>query len=206
MHVLPVSRFTKIFTRRNTRQLVLFCCRERLFCSIGFCEKMQTGKKRKKQMISLIVAYTRNRVIGNKGQIPWRIKGEQKRFRELTTGNVVIMGRRSYEEIGRPLPNREMIIISNTKSFEAEHLQTVSSLEEAILAAGDRDIYISGGARLYEEALPLVEKMYITEIDAEIEGDRYFPVFDETEWEKEIVLTVEGEIPYTYVTYTRKMS
>lgn len=155
-------------------------------------------------MIGLIVAYTNNRVIGNQGCIPWRIKGEQRRFRELTTGNVVIMGRRSYEEIGRPLPNRTTIVVSNTKSFDAENCMTAKSLQEAIELAGDRDMYISGGARLYEEALPLVEKMYITEIDAEIEGDTYFPEFDKSLFDKEIDERVEGEIPYTYVTYTRK--
>lgn len=154
-------------------------------------------------MIALIVAYTKNRVIGNKGCIPWKIKGEQKRFRELTTGNVVVMGRRSYEEIGRPLPNRTTIVISNTRNFDCENCMTARSLAEALELAGDRNIYISGGARLYEEALPLVEKMYITEIDAEIEGDTYFPVFDEALFEKEINERVEGEIPYTYVTYTR---
>ena len=154
-------------------------------------------------MIALIVAYTKNRVIGNKGCIPWKIKGEQKRFRELTTGNVVVMGRRSYEEIGRPLPNRTTIVISNTRNFDCENCMTARSLAEALELAGDRNIYISGGARLYEEALPLVEKMYITEIDAEIEGDTYFPVFDEALFVKEINERVEGEIPYTYVTYTR---
>ena len=155
-------------------------------------------------MVALIVAYTQNRVIGNNGCIPWKIRGEQKRFRELTTGNVVVMGRRSYEEIGRPLPNRTTIVVSNTKNFDCENCMTAKSLAEALELAGDRKVYISGGARLYKEALPLVEKMYITEIDAEIEGDTYFPMFDEALYEKEINDRVEGEIPYTYVTYTRK--
>lgn len=155
-------------------------------------------------MIALIVAYANNQVIGNKGYIPWKIKGEQKRFRELTTGNVVIMGRRSYEEIGRPLPNRTTIVVSSTKKFDGENCFTAKSLEEAIEIAGDRDIYISGGARLYEEALPIVDKMYITEINCEIEGDTYFPQFDKEQFVKEIDEVVEGEIPYTYVTYTRK--
>ena len=155
-------------------------------------------------MIALIVACARNKVIGDKGKIPWRIKGEQRRFRELTTGNVVIMGRRSYEEIGKPLPNRMNIVVSSTKEFSGENLVTVESLDEAIRAAGDRDVYISGGARLYEEALPIVEKMYITEIEAEIEGDTYFPDFDESEFYKEINERADGEISYTYVTYTRK--
>ncbi|MBQ8167602.1 MAG: dihydrofolate reductase [Lachnospiraceae bacterium] len=155
-------------------------------------------------MIALIVAYANNQVIGNKGYIPWKIKGEQKRFRELTTGNVVIMGRRSYEEIGRPLPNRTTIVVSNTKNYNGENCFTAKSLEEAIKMAGDRDIYISGGARLYEEALPIVEKMYITEIDCDIEGDTYFPAFDKEQFVKEIDEVVDGEIPYTYVTYTKK--
>ena len=107
-------------------------------------------------MIALIVAFAKNQVIGNKGCIPWEIKGEQKRFRELTTGNVVIMGRRSYEEIGKPLPNRTTIVISNTIKFECENCFTSRTLEEAIELAGDKDIYIAGGVRLYEEVLPFV--------------------------------------------------
>ena len=155
-------------------------------------------------MIALIVAYAKNQVIGNKGRIPWKIKGEQRRFKELTTGNVVIMGRRSYEEIGRPLPNRTTIVVSNTANFDGENCLTAKSLTEAIRLAGNKNIYISGGAKLYEEALPLVEKMYITEIDCDIEGDTYFPPFESDQFIKEINEKFEGEIPYTYVTYTRK--
>lgn len=159
-------------------------------------------------MVALIVAYTKNRVIGNKGQIPWRIKGEQRRFRELTTGNVVIMGRKSYEEIGHPLPNRFTVVVSNTKDYEAENCTTVRSLKEAIATAEKlcpgKNIYISGGAGLYKESLDLVEKLYITEVEAVIEGDTYFPEFDESLYEKTIDERVEGEIPFTYVTYTKK--
>ena len=155
-------------------------------------------------MVALIVAHAKNRVIGNNGQIPWKIKGEQKRFRELTTGNVVIMGRRSYEEIGRALPNRTTIVVSNRKNFDAENCMTAKSLAEAIEIAGDRNVYISGGARLYEEALPLVDKMFITEIDYNIEGDTYFPEFKKEDFIKEIDEVYDGEMPYAYVTYTRK--
>lgn len=155
-------------------------------------------------MIGLIVAYTKNRVIGRDGQIPWKIKGEQKRFRELTTGNVVIMGRRSYEEIGRPLPNRYTIVVSNTQKFEAENCTTVGSLEEAIrIADKEKNIYISGGAGLYKEAIDIVDKMFITEIDAVVEGDTYFPEFREEDFSKETECHVDGEMPYDYVTYTR---
>ncbi|BBF42317.1 dihydrofolate reductase [Lachnospiraceae bacterium KM106-2] len=155
-------------------------------------------------MIALIVAYAKNHVIGSKGRIPWRITGEQQRFRELTTGNVVVMGRHSYEEIGHPLPNRTTIVVSSTKNYIGEQLYTVSSLQEAIALAKDQNIYISGGARLYEEALPLVEKMYVTEIDLKVDGDTYFPTFQEDAFNKEIVKRVEGEIPYSYVTYTKR--
>lgn len=154
--------------------------------------------------VALIVAYAKNRVIGNKGCIPWKIKGEQKRFKELTTGNVVVMGRISYEEIGYPLPNRTTIVVSTTKKYQGENCFTASSLEEAIAMAGDKDVYISGGERLYQEAITLVNKMYITEIDALIEGDTYFPEFQQENFEKEIVKVVDGEIPYTYITYTKK--
>lgn len=155
-------------------------------------------------MIGLIVAYGKNRVIGNNGSIPWRIKGEQRRFRELTTGNVVVMGRRSYEEIGRPLPNRMTYVVSSTKNFDEEGVKTVASIEEAIKLAGDKNVYISGGARIYKEAMPYVEKMYITEVDLEPEGDTFFPEFDENDFDKVIDEEVDGEIPYKYVTYTRK--
>lgn len=169
-----------------------------------FCKK-DKRKNEEKGMVGLIVAYSKNRVIGNKGQIPWRIKGEQKRFRELTTGNVVIMGRRSYEEIGRPLPNRYTIVVSNTQKFEAENCTTAGSLEEAIaIADKTKNIYISGGAGLYKEAIDIVDKMFITEIDAVIEGDTFFPEFDESCFEKELECHVDGEIPYDYVTYSRK--
>ncbi len=155
-------------------------------------------------MISLIVAYAKNRVIGYQGKIPWDIKGEQKRFRELTTGNIVIMGRKSYEEIGKPLPNRYTIVVSGTKRFEEDNCTTACSLAEALRLAGDRDCFISGGARLYKEAIPLVDKMYVTLIDAVIPGDTFFPEFDETEWVCEEKQRVEGKIPYQYVTYVRK--
>lgn len=159
-------------------------------------------------MIGLIVAYTKNRVIGNKGQIPWRIKGEQRRFKELTTGNVVIMGRKSYDEIGRPLPNRFTIVVSKTADYTAENCVTVPTLTDAVNYAKEHrpgeNIYLSGGAGIYKEGLPLAEKLFITEVDAVIEGDTYFPEFDESLYEKTIDEEVDGEIPFKYVTYTKK--
>lgn len=158
-------------------------------------------------MIGLIVAYTKNRVIGNKGQIPWRIKGEQRRFKELTTGNVVIMGRRSYDEIGRPLPNRFTVVVSKTANYEAENCVTVPTLTDAVNYAKEHrpgeNIYLSGGAGIYKEGLPMADKLFITEVDAVIEGDTFFPEFDESLYTKTIDEEVAGEIPYRYVTYTK---
>lgn len=159
-------------------------------------------------MIALIAACAENGVIGNQGRIPWKIKGEQLRFRELTMGNVVVMGRRTFEEIGKPLPGRDTVVVSSTKQYEGEHCLTKAFFEEAMEAArklaGGRDIFICGGAALYQAALPFVERMYLTEIHAEFEGDVLFPAFDAEEFVKKTELRVEGEVPYDYVIYTRK--
>lgn len=156
-------------------------------------------------MIGLIVARSKNNVIGKNGEIPWKIKGEQKQFRELTTGNVVVMGRKSYEEIGHPLPNRKNIIVSKTKNFTGENLITVGSLQEAISISEGENIYVSGGYGLFKEAIPIVDKMYITEIDITIEnGDVFFPEFDRDDFELTVGETEGNEIKYTRTVYTRK--
>lgn len=156
-------------------------------------------------MIGLIVARSKNNVIGKNGEIPWKIKGEQKQFKELTTGNVVVMGRKSYEEIGHPLPNRKNIIVSRTKNFTGENLVTVSSLQEAIDISKGEEVYIAGGYGLFKEAIPLVSKMYITEIETVIEdGDVLFPEFDSSEFDMEIGETSGDDIKYTRTVYTRK--
>ncbi len=156
-------------------------------------------------MIGLIVARSKNNVIGKNGEIPWKIKGEQKQFRELTTGNVVVMGRKSYEEIGHPLPNRKNIIVSKTQNFTGENLVTVGSLQEAIDISSGEKIYIAGGYGLFEEALPLVDTMYITEVDMVVEnGDVFFPEFDCDEFDVMIGETGGADIKYTRTIYTRR--
>lgn len=156
-------------------------------------------------MIGLIVARSKNNVIGKNGEIPWKIKGEQKQFRELTTGNVVVMGRKSYEEIGYPLPNRKNIIVSKSRNFSDENLVTVRSLQEAIDISDGENIYISGGYGLFKEALPLVDKMYITEVDMIVEnGDVFFPEFDANEFDISIGETGGDDIKFTRTIYTRK--
>ncbi len=203
-----VKRFVEEWIPKENSYFEKYDISKKCICFDTTDSKMISGKgAENSQMIGLIVAYSKNRAIGKDGQIPWRIKGEQKRFRELTTGNVVVMGRRSYEEIGKPLPNRYTIVVSNTKKFEAENCTTVGSLKEALeIADKNKNVYISGGAGLYREAIDIVDKMFITEIDAEIDGDVFFPEFEEKDFLREVECHVDGEIPYTYVTYTRKES
>lgn len=155
-------------------------------------------------MIAIIAAISKNGVIGNNGHIPWKIRGEQQRFKELTIGNIVIMGRKTFEEIGKPLPNRMNIVISKTKVFSGENLYTVDSLQKALNFEGNRDVFIAGGTRLYQEALPIVDKLYLTEINKEYDGDAYFPEFNQEDFLKTIDKVFVGEIPYSYVIYTRK--
>ena len=155
-------------------------------------------------MLALIVAHSRNRVIGRDGRLPWSIPGEQHRFRDLTMGNAIIMGRVTYEEIGHPLPGRMNIVVSRTQRYEGENLCTASSLAEAVALVGDRDAFVSGGARLFQEALPLVDVMYITEIDADVPGDVFFPEFDASNFDRRVEARFDCALPYEYVTYTRR--
>jgi len=156
-------------------------------------------------MLAIIAARSKNNVIGKNGNIPWKIKGEQLQFKALTTGKTVILGRRSYEEIGHPLPNRQTIVVTNTKQFEGENLQTARSLQEAIALAASDEIYIAGGSALFREALPLADVIYLTEVDLTIEdGDTFFPEFDASEFECTIGETIGDTIPYTRTVYIRK--
>ena len=156
-------------------------------------------------MVGIIAARSINNVIGKDGRIPWKIKGEQKQFKELTTGNVVVMGRRSFEEIGKPLPNRKTIVVSSNKVFEGENLATVSSVKEAIDMAGDENVFIAGGYGLYKEAMPYVDVMYITEVKTYIEnGDVFFPDFNKEDFDVEIGENAGDDIEFTRAIYRRK--
>lgn len=132
-----------------------------------------------KRQIAIIAAMAKNRVIGRAGRIPWDLPEDRAHFRELTMGNVIVMGRRTYEEIGHPLPGRITYILSSTRWFEEENCHTVSSLSEVLGREPDRDIFICGGASLYQEALPLADRIYLTELLWEVAGDTYFPQIDE---------------------------
>lgn len=155
-------------------------------------------------MLALIAAFAQNRIIGRDGRIPWDIPEEKHRFRDLTMGHVIVMGRRTYEEIGVPLPGRETIVVSKTKNFDAPHCVTVPSLGAALEHAAGRDVFICGGARLYQEALPLADVLYLTEIHSAYAGDTQFPQWDEKAYSCVESQEVHGAIPYTFVTLRRR--
>ena len=160
-------------------------------------------------MIGIIAARSINNVIGKAGKIPWKIEGEQQQFKELTTGNFVIMGRKTYEEIGFPLPDRKTIVISRSKKFEGQNLFTAASVNEALEKArqldSSSDVFIAGGYALYKEALPLADAMYITEVQLVVEdGDVFFPDFSADDFEVTVGETLGDKIKYTRTLYKRK--
>lgn len=158
-------------------------------------------------IISLIAAVSKNYVIGKDGMIPWKIRGEQKRFKELTLGKIIIMGRTSYEEIGRPLPGSKIIIISKTKVINGENCCTIPSLEEAFrLVKDEEEVFIAGGGRLYKDTISFADRIYLTVIDKVIERDVSFPYFNMDDYEMVYKQRVEGDIPFTYYTFEKRIS
>jgi dihydrofolate reductase len=136
-------------------------------------------------MVALIVAYARNGVIGRDGDLPWHLPTDLKHFRELTTGGTVVMGRKTYESIPerfRPLPGRRNLVLSRDPGYAAPGAEVFGGLDAA-LAAGGADCFVIGGATTYAEVLPLAGRVWATEIDAEVEGDTFFPALAGEEWE-----------------------
>ncbi len=137
-------------------------------------------------MVSLIAAITKNRVLGKDNRLLWNLPEDLKNFRKITSGNTVIMGRKTFESIGRPLPHRNNIVIS--RDFpEREGIVLCRNLNEAIEKARSfgKEVFIIGGASVYAQALPQAEKMYLSHVKKEFEGDAYFPEFKEEEWQME---------------------
>jgi len=135
--------------------------------------------------ISLIVALARNRVIGRDNQLPWRLSADLQHFKGLTMGKPIVMGRKTYESIGRPLPGRTNIVVTRDSSFSAAGCRVVHSIDEALVAAGGADeVMIMGGENLYSQLLPRADRLYLTEVQAEVSGDAWFPEFDETQWQE----------------------
>lgn len=128
---------------------------------------------------------SRNRVIGKNNALPWKLPEDMKRFKEITSGKPVIMGRKTFESIGKPLPKRTNIIITRDKNYRQHGCIIVNSAEEASKAAeGNEEIMIIGGEQIFREFLPLADKMYLTFIDGDFEGDAYFPEYNKNEWKE----------------------
>jgi dihydrofolate reductase len=136
-------------------------------------------------IISIIAAMGKNQVIGIKNKLPWNLPADMKHFIEMTKGKPVIMGMKTFESIGKPLPNRVNIVISHIPDYKVEGCIVVHSIEEALKAAeGHEEVMIAGGATIYKEFLPKTNKMYLTLIDHDFEGDAYFPKYNVEEWEE----------------------
>ena len=135
-------------------------------------------------MLSIIVAAAENGVIGCKGQLPWHISADLRRFRKLTTGHSIIMGRKTYVSIGRPLPERRSIVLSRNREYTIEGVEVVTDFAEALNRTHkEEEVFVIGGGHLYEVALPFTERIYLTEIGADVEGDVHFPEIDWSQWE-----------------------
>ena len=164
--------------------------------------------------ISLIAALGRNNEIGKENMLLWNMPADMKHFRETTSGHVVIMGRKTYESIGQPLPNRRNIVITRNTEFTAPGIEIAHSLAEAIDivqtdgAGWDGEVFVIGGAQLYAEAIDMADTLYITRIDSEVpEADAFFPEFGPAEWKEIARETHESDETnphaYTFITYEK---
>ena len=157
--------------------------------------------------IALVAAVAKNRVIGRQGKIPWHIKDDLLHFKNLTTASAVIMGRKTYESIGKPLPNRTNIVMTR-RPGRLKDIREVYSKNQALAVALEfsKDIYIIGGENIYREFLPLAKKMFLTEIALEVSGDTYFPEWVKKEWIEVSRINKEDQsqdIKYSFVEYKR---
>jgi dihydrofolate reductase len=145
-------------------------------------------------VISLIVAASTNNIIGAGGDLPWRLSADLRRFKELTMGKPIVMGRKTYESIGRALPGRQNIVITRQAGYAAEGCDVVDSPEAAITAAGDaEEVMIIGGSHIYDAFLPMAERIYLTRVHAEVAGDAHLPVIDDGEWRSQVVESVAAD-------------
>lgn len=157
--------------------------------------------------LSTIVAIANNRVIGINNTLPWHLPEDLKRFRALTTGHHIIMGRKTYESLGRLLPGRTTVIVTRNQDYKVAGALVANSLQDAIAQSkGDDEAFLIGGAELYQDGLKWSDKLYITEIDLDVAGDAYFPEFDRSDWQeiaREAHVSEKG-LKFSYVTYQRK--
>jgi dihydrofolate reductase len=155
--------------------------------------------------ISLIAAMASNRVIGQQGTIPWHIPGEQKLFKQITIGHTAIMGRKTYESIGKPFPERFNIIITRQNDYQAPGCVVAGSLEDALnkCPENEDEVFICGGGQLYTESIAIADRLYLSILNEAIQGDTYFPEFSEDRFQKIHSEHIEAAIPYTYTIFER---
>lgn len=132
--------------------------------------------------VTLIAALASNGVIGRDNQLPWRIPGDLPRFKKLTTGHTLVMGRKTFDSIGRPLPGRTTFVVTRNRDLALPGVEVAHSLEDALARVKTGEAFIAGGGEIYAQALPLADRLVLTEIDAPFEGDAYFPSFDRSAW------------------------
>jgi dihydrofolate reductase len=162
-------------------------------------------------IVSIIAAMDRKRGIGVGNKLPWRLSADMKKFRELTMGHHIIVGRKTFESIGRPLPGRRMIVVTRDRNFKAEGCDIAHSVEDAIELArgrGESEVFICGGAEIYAQTIGVADRLYLTLVDAEIAADTFFPDFDESEWsEREsfyLPADEKNQYPFTFRLLVRR--
>lgn len=159
--------------------------------------------------LSIIVAMAKNRTIGVNNTLPWRCPEDLKHFKTLTMGHYMIMGRKTFDSIGKPLPGRTTVVVTRNNDLAIEGCIIAHSLQEAIHnCIGDDEVFIVGGAELYRQAISLADTLYITEIQQDVEGDAHFPEFDKNAWRETAREVRSQETPqqlgYHFVTYQRR--
>ena len=157
-------------------------------------------------MLSLIVAASRNGVIGAGGKLPWRLPADLQRFKQITMGHPILMGRKTFESIGKPLPGRTNIVITRQKSFQCSGTTVAHSLEEALrICEEETEVFVIGGAEIFRQALPLADRIYLTRIEKDFEGDTLLFDIDPAAWKeasREDFLT--DPLPHSFLTYNQK--
>lgn len=159
-------------------------------------------------MISLVVAAARNNVIGKGNALPWDLPNDLKHFREVTAGHTVIMGRKTFESIGRPLPKRRNIVITRQEGYQPEGVEVVDSLDAAVAAVPPSDeVFVIGGGEIFKQALPIADRVYLTRVEADIEGDAFFPELEPKEWREtsrqEGIVDEKNALAHTFLTFDR---
>ncbi len=159
-------------------------------------------------MISIIVAISENNAIGKDNQLLWHLPLDLAYFKRITSGHPIIMGRKTFESIGRALPNRTNIVISRNKDLKIDGVHVVESIEQGVQLAGDAECFIIGGGNIYDQAFTLADRIYLTKVHAHIEGDTFFPEIDTKDW-KEIFhenhdADEKHRYSFSFITYDRK--